>query len=116
MLTFEAGQVQTLARNAESDFVDRLQEHVEATYPEKTRALGPRTTRTIVESEFAAAREHGFVTERQIASYVGLAFHTGSGLGRQDWAQPILKDDSDPERRVRRLQAAALETKGRAHA
>ena len=116
MLTFQPGQVDALARHSERNFIDRLYDRVTAAFPRKTRALGPRSTRTLVESEFAAARRHGFATERQIAHYVDLTFFAGARLAKCDWARPVIEDDADPERRIRRLQTEARRHTGRAKA
>lgn len=112
MFAIEARQMEVFTKQSEDEFLDRLVDFVRQDFPRKFRRVGAETVRKSVRRSVETAREYGFDTERQIASWVDLGLRYGK-VWQEPWAQPHLERDSGPaDRRMRSLQLATLQMVG----
>jgi hypothetical protein len=108
MLVIRETQIQAFSDKMEQDFEERLRRHVELTFPEKARRMGPEGVRGTIRAQAQAARRHGLTTERQIATWVNLEFMEGPGFERRPWARQVLGNKRlEAEARIRRLEVQA---------
>jgi hypothetical protein len=102
-----------LGHAAYEDFVARMRVHMRKFFPERCDTLGETKIGQLIEFGVKRARDYGFKAERDVCKYIDLmcvfghAFHHDERLA---WARQILDSclPSDPNERMRRLHAAAL--------
>jgi hypothetical protein len=114
MFVIRNPQLDALGRAAYEDFVSRMRVHLRKFFPEQCDALGETKIGQLIEFGVKRAREYGFEAEREACKYIDLMCVFGHGFdrdGRLPWARQILESrfPPNPEERMRRLHAVALE-------
>jgi len=113
MFVIKQTQVDTFAHKAKDDFIDRMVTYIQTKFPKKYYKYGKTKIRRHATATMGVAKQYGFETERQIVSFLDLGLRYG-GFSKTHWAREWLDIEAgDPERRMRRLQEAALRATGR---
>lgn len=106
-------QMAALAGAAESNFQNRLGEHLRQFFPEQYGNLDEAGLQEVVRQSIERARAYGITSERDICKYADLMSAFGRDFDTNTataWASSILNDQSlgDPGAKVNRLAQQAL--------
>jgi hypothetical protein len=113
MLIIRDAVWEQFAQASSADFVRRMRVHLRTFFPDQCNALGEVRTGQFIEAGIIRAREHGFVSERDVCKYIDLMCVFGHRFDRDErlpWARHILETRflADPEDRMEHLHATAI--------
>jgi hypothetical protein len=94
------------------EFEEKTVAHVREFFPGECASAGAAEVRDGVRLAIRRAREHGFVTARQITKYVSLMFTFGRDFDRDPalpWVGAILRNDQTADLKIDRLYIAGIE-------
>lgn len=93
MLLIRMSQVAALSAIAEDNFIERMMEHLEETFPDVTDPLTRRELRARVEATLACARSYGIDNEADDCRFLSLAGAYGwefDSAPANEWMRPML--------------------------
>lgn len=113
MLTIRRDQRAVLARVHEDAFEERLAAHLRRHFPDESARMGP-ALEARVKATIAYGREHGLVSERDLARYAGVIVANEvdyEGTPEPEWMRKIIDDPTqpDPGQRADRLAHASIQ-------
>lgn len=115
MLLIRNAQMEALRRQTLARFDKQLVQHFMHFYPIECRLAGGESQiLRLVQRGRRRAESHGYMTQGEVALYVGLIFMLGSDFDRDPqlpWAAAQIDDTSiaDPTARIRRVYGTAVE-------
>lgn len=113
MFVIDNAQMQSFARQAREDFVDRMVIYTRDHFPKKFNRFGEAAMRRHAANTLDEAKSYGFETERQIVTFLDLGLLCGR-FQSEAWAAKYLNPDSgEPEQRLRALRTATFRATGR---
>lgn len=122
MLVIRKPQMETLAGHCRLEFEQRMVAHVNRSWPERSKAMGPEAVRQSVREAVAQAAACGITAEYDVARFIDLRYALALDFDRSPrwpWAAKILGDsDLSGHDKVERLWRAAwydLEARRIAH-
>jgi hypothetical protein len=103
-LIIRAEQLAVFKRRAVLDFVLRMRQHLQSTFPERIGELSSEDLDDRIEAAIATGKEHGLVRECDVEGYLNVMCASGD-LGKQppspqeppDWVRKIVEDPGIPD-------------------
>jgi hypothetical protein len=111
MLIINKEQMTALREKKRRDFVKRMVDYLQRTFPKQAGSLGDAGLREEIQHGMETADQYRMVSEREVARYIELMFYLGRDFDtspQTPWATAILNDRfSSAANRLRRLSREA---------